>query len=274
MNRITSERLGVFGDAVIAIILTVMALELPVEIKDGVVQFEPLFKGIGVYAVSFCFVASIWIQHAMLFSQKETLNNNIIVNDLILIFFISLMPTVTNVMFTDIEQKTVVLFGVLFTIINTLFYHLRFEMAKLREQEHDFSEKIVDAYNHVFLRHGLFQFGLNVLAVIVAWFSYQIALVLYVGFTLWEFFQNNRERKNLDDIFQMPVELQQRFFSLNDDNRKAFCGRLNKCLASSEKRGDQAKWMQTMKEEYDLTDQEVVFWMRHGRRMLNFLNAQ
>ncbi len=63
MTHLTRERVGVFGDAVIAIILTVMALELPVYVVNGSIDYTTMLKAIGVYAVSFCFIASLWIQH-------------------------------------------------------------------------------------------------------------------------------------------------------------------------------------------------------------------
>ena len=58
------ERVILFSDAVIAIILTVMVVEFPVKVVNGHIQLAPLFMTIGIYFISFCFVANIWFQTA------------------------------------------------------------------------------------------------------------------------------------------------------------------------------------------------------------------
>lgn len=58
MAKISTERLNTFNDAIIAIIITIMALDLPVTVKAHVLQLKPLFLAIMIYFISFCFVAN------------------------------------------------------------------------------------------------------------------------------------------------------------------------------------------------------------------------
>ncbi|ABJ56647.1 TMEM175 family protein [Oenococcus oeni] len=53
------DRLDTFVDAILAIIATVMVLELPIKIVNRQIDFVNLFISIGVYLVSFCFLANI-----------------------------------------------------------------------------------------------------------------------------------------------------------------------------------------------------------------------
>ncbi|KMQ39393.1 hypothetical protein AAX21_04970, partial [Oenococcus oeni] len=49
------DRLDTFVDAILAIIATVMVLELPIKIVNRQIDFVNLFISIGVYLVSFLF---------------------------------------------------------------------------------------------------------------------------------------------------------------------------------------------------------------------------
>lgn len=67
MKAKLKERLDVFSDAIIAILITIMVLELPVEIHGQSVHYAQLFHAVGIYLVSFCFIANLWYQHAVIF---------------------------------------------------------------------------------------------------------------------------------------------------------------------------------------------------------------
>ncbi len=53
------DRLDTFVDAILAIIATVMVLELPIKIVNRQIDFVNLFISIGVSLVGFCFLANI-----------------------------------------------------------------------------------------------------------------------------------------------------------------------------------------------------------------------
>lgn len=53
-------RLDAFSDAVIAIILTIMVLDLTPVMKDNWANYLVLCKELGVYLISYAFVANMW----------------------------------------------------------------------------------------------------------------------------------------------------------------------------------------------------------------------
>ncbi|MCQ9153950.1 TMEM175 family protein [Pediococcus acidilactici] len=71
------ERMDAFSDAVIAIIITIMVLELPLPQHDALSEYLQFGKSIGIFFISFCFVANIWYQHAMLFKDSDTMNDRV-----------------------------------------------------------------------------------------------------------------------------------------------------------------------------------------------------
>ena len=92
----TSTRLEAFSDGVIAIIVTIMVLELKVPHDDetpaGLLHLWPIFLS---YALSFFLVAIYWVNHHQLFTRVEAVNHSILWANNLLLFTISLIPFAT-----------------------------------------------------------------------------------------------------------------------------------------------------------------------------------
>lgn len=96
-------------------------MSLPLDIHNGVVDYAQLFKSIGIYLVSFCFIANLWYQHALVFNEAETVANRVVVFDLILLFLMSLMPAFTRLITTVTNADSVMLYGGLSLLISFIF---------------------------------------------------------------------------------------------------------------------------------------------------------
>jgi len=91
----SSERLKAFSDGVIAIIITIMVLELkpPHGAEFGALtQLWPTFLA---YAVSFTYVAIYWNNHHHLFYLVESIDGAVLWANLVLLFCLSLLPFAT-----------------------------------------------------------------------------------------------------------------------------------------------------------------------------------
>jgi uncharacterized membrane protein len=93
------ERMILFSDAVFAIVITLMAIEIRVPEFDRGANYSlvshELFKIIPnliAYAVSFFFIGMIWYQHLQLFSLLKDFDKGLVVRNLIMLFFIGLFP--------------------------------------------------------------------------------------------------------------------------------------------------------------------------------------
>ena len=94
----TKNRLESFSDAVIAIILTIMVLELKVpeaSTWQEVLHLYPLFIS---YLLSFLFVGIYWVNHHHLFHALSHVNSRILWSNMFLLFFLSLIPWATATM--------------------------------------------------------------------------------------------------------------------------------------------------------------------------------
>ena len=94
--ELTTERLEAFSDAVIAVIVTILALELdPPEstLKADVYKAIPPLL---VYVLAFVYLAIWWNNHHHLFRATERINGAVMWANMALLFFLSLIPVATQ----------------------------------------------------------------------------------------------------------------------------------------------------------------------------------
>ena len=110
---LTTQRLEAFTDAVIAIIMTIMVLEL--RVPHGVdfeKNLEPLLPVFLAYILSFVNLGIYWNNHHHMFSTVEHVNGAILWANLHLLFWLSLFPFMTGFMGeNDFASLPVALYG-------------------------------------------------------------------------------------------------------------------------------------------------------------------
>jgi uncharacterized membrane protein len=89
------ERLGAFSDGVIAVIITIMVLELKAPHVSGLNALLCLWPSFLSYALSYIFVGIVWINHHHLLRYVERANPAVIGTNLVFLFFVSLIPFFT-----------------------------------------------------------------------------------------------------------------------------------------------------------------------------------
>ena len=89
-------RLEAFSDGVVAIIITIMVLELKVPHGTGWETLVPLAPTLGSYALSFVFVGIYWNNHHHLLHAARTIDGRILWANLHLLFWLSLTPFTTG----------------------------------------------------------------------------------------------------------------------------------------------------------------------------------
>src|ERR1700709_422395 len=89
-------RLEAFSDGVIAIIITIMVLELHVPHGDNIRDLEPLIPIFTSYILSFVYVGIYWNNHHHMLYAVEKINGSILWANLNLLFWLSVIPFVTS----------------------------------------------------------------------------------------------------------------------------------------------------------------------------------
>ena len=88
-------RLEAFSDGVIAIIITIMVLELRPPHGSDIHDLWPLLPALSTYVMSFVYVGIYWNNHHHLLQATESVNGRILWANLHLLFWLSLFPAVT-----------------------------------------------------------------------------------------------------------------------------------------------------------------------------------
>lgn len=92
----TKTRLEAFSDAVIAIIITIMVLELRVPHGSDWTALRPLLHPFLTYVLSFIYLGIYWNNHHHMLHAAQRVNGRILWANLHLLFWLSLVPFVTG----------------------------------------------------------------------------------------------------------------------------------------------------------------------------------
>src|SRR5262245_40743921 len=109
----SKTRLEAFSDGVLAIIITIMVLDLRAPREPGPEALRPLGPPFLSYVLSFVFVGIYWNNHHHLLQAVRTVNGRTLWANLHLLFWLSLTPFVTSWMGqTDFAAGPVAAYGV------------------------------------------------------------------------------------------------------------------------------------------------------------------
>ena len=86
------NRLEAFSDGVLAIIITIMILELKQPAGAALSDFLALTPTLLAYLMSFMFVAIYWVNHHLMFQQAEKINVKILWCNIVWLFVMSFIP--------------------------------------------------------------------------------------------------------------------------------------------------------------------------------------
>ncbi len=172
-------RLEAFSDAVIAIIITIMVLEMQaphgVEFKD----LMPVLPIFGSYVLSFVYVGIYWNNHHHLLHTCRHVTGGILWANLHLLFWLSLVPFVTAWMGENhFDQQPVALYGVVMLMSGVAYYILSNTIIR-----HHGSDSALRAAVGSDVK-GLMSVAMYAMAIAVSFVNHWIALAIYVAVVL------------------------------------------------------------------------------------------
>ena len=91
-----SSRLEAFSDGVLAIIITIMVIEMKAPEETTLEVLIPMMPKFISYLVSFVFIGTYWNNHHHLFQATEQVNGKVLWANLHLLFWLSLIPFSTS----------------------------------------------------------------------------------------------------------------------------------------------------------------------------------
>lgn len=92
----TKLRLEAFTDGVVAIVLTVLVLNIQIPDAPSLASLLSITNTLFAYIVSFIFVAVIWVNHHRMMQMTEKINYRVIWANIFWLFWLTLCPAVTS----------------------------------------------------------------------------------------------------------------------------------------------------------------------------------
>lgn len=121
-EKITADRLTAFSDAVFAVIVTIMVLELKAPDRAAFSALWSLWPTAISYAVSYLFVAIIWINHHHLMRFVGPPSLGLIWINFVHLFLVSLLPFATAwVARTELASSPVMLYAGVFVCVDIAY---------------------------------------------------------------------------------------------------------------------------------------------------------
>ena len=169
------SRLEAFSDGVIAIIITIMVLEIKTPHNtswQALLDQLPVFSS---YLLSFIFIGIYWGNHHHIISTIDHVNAAIIWANLNLLFWLSLIPFATGWMGENhYAQNTVVLYACLLLMCGISFTILQVCIERITKN----NPKLVEAFAAV-RRKGIFSVVCYILAIILAHYNTLFSAILF-----------------------------------------------------------------------------------------------
>lgn len=137
----SKERLIAFTDAILAIIMTILVLELAKPAFDAPSAFWALRTAYFSYALSFFWLGSLWVGLNSIWGEVKRINNAVIWLNLLMLFFASLIPYATSLCSDNFSSRTMQSFyGIVVIAMTVVNYFLHKALDKPNQDAPDLLE--------------------------------------------------------------------------------------------------------------------------------------
>jgi uncharacterized membrane protein len=171
----TKSRLEAFSDAVIAIIITIMVLEIKVPHGDTFAVLRPLLPVFLSYAMSFVFLGIYWNNHHHLLQAVRQVTGGVLWANLHLLFWLSLIPFVTGWMGENhFAALPVALYGVVMLLAGTAYFILTRVLLTVHTRDSELAIAIGNDFK------GKISLVIYTVGVLLAMVNSWLACALYV----------------------------------------------------------------------------------------------
>ena len=133
-------RLEAFSDGVIAIIITIMVLDLRPPAENYLTALRPLLPVFLSYVLSFVYIGIYWNNHHHMFHAVHHVNGTVLWANLHLLFWLSLVPFVTGWMGENhFETLPVVAYGLVLLAAALAYTILTRALLAIHERDSTFA---------------------------------------------------------------------------------------------------------------------------------------
>jgi uncharacterized membrane protein len=185
-------RVEAFSDGVIAVIITIMVLEMKVPEGNSLEALKPLLPVFLSYVLSFIYVGIYWNNHHHMFHAAQHVNGKVMWANLILLFWLSLVPFCTEWMNTNhFTTLPVAVYGFLLMMCGISYYILEQALIKLHGKDSELAIALGKD------KKGIISVVIYFVAIPLCFINAWIGLVLYAIVACIWFIPDRRIEKKL-----------------------------------------------------------------------------
>jgi uncharacterized membrane protein len=190
----SKNRLEAFSDGVIAIIITIMVLEIRAPLGASIAALKPLIPVFICYVLSFAYIGIYWNNHHHLLHAVEHVNGHILWANLHLLFWLSLVPFVTAWTGENHFASTpVAVYGAVLIMAALAYTLLTRELIRHHQKDSLLARAIGRDFK------GKISLAIYASAIPLAFFHAWMAFCLYIAVALIWFLPDRRIEKVLPE---------------------------------------------------------------------------
>jgi uncharacterized membrane protein len=196
-----SGRLEAFSDGVLAIIITIMVLEMKVPHGDDLISLKSILPVFISYILSFIYIGIYWNNHHHMMQSVEHVNGKVLWANMHLLFWLSLVPFVSGWMGENHFSKwPVILYGVILMMNGVAYYFLSQALIKLHGKDSTLGKAIGDD------KKGKLSVVIYIAGIVLCFINPLIGFALYVIVAAMWFLPDRRIEKKLVDEEEKKVD--------------------------------------------------------------------
>ena len=187
-------RIEAFSDGVIAIIITIMVLELKVPHGDNMETLKPILPVFLSYIMSFIYVGIYWNNHHHMLQVVKHINGPVLWANLHLLFWLSLVPFVTSWMgenhFTSVP---VAVYGFVMLMAGVAYTFLSLTLLKIHEKDSILSIAIGNDFK------GKISLVAYLVAISLAFVNPLFSMIIYIMVAILWFIPDRRIERQIKE---------------------------------------------------------------------------
>ena len=189
-------RIEAFSDGVIAIIVTIMVLQLSTPAQPTLAALLKATPILLSYALSFLVVAIMWVNHHHLIHAVRNVSARLLWSNINLLFWMTLIPFVTDYLGRfHLDRFPVALYGLDLGMCGLAFTILRMELV----QQHRHDPEMTEYHSRVQAKN-LMSTGLYLSASALAYVSIYLSYAIYVAIPLSYFLPEKKLAERRGDL--------------------------------------------------------------------------
>lgn len=170
------EHLQAFNDGVMAIIITIIVLEIQPALHE--VHYQQFINNIIVFLITFFIVADFWYDLHLAFSYYILKpSKTIAILDFFFLADLSLLPVMTKWIMAETSTFAVANFGIVFLIAKILEYLIQYFGARKTAKYSQIMNIII---SRSLIRKMFITLFLNIILIVLSLFNAKLAMILYL----------------------------------------------------------------------------------------------